>query len=29
MGKIVVVGSGFSGSVIARAIAEELNKEVL
>lgn len=29
MGKIVVVGSGFSGSVIARAIAEELNREVL
>ena len=29
MGKIVVVGSGFSGYVIARAIAEELNKEVL
>lgn len=29
MGKIVVVGTGFSGSIIARKIAEELNREVL
>lgn len=29
MGKIVVVGSGFSGTVVARKIAEELNREVL
>ncbi len=28
MGRIVVVGAGFSGSIIARKIAEELNKEV-
>ena len=29
MGKIIVVGSGFSGAVIARSIAEKLGKEVL
>lgn len=29
MGKIVVVGSGFSGAVIAREIAEKLNKPVI
>ena len=29
MGKIVVVGSGFSGSVIARKIAEELDQKVI
>ena len=29
MGKIIVVGTGFSGTVIARKIAEELDKEVL
>lgn len=29
MSKILVVGTGFSGSVIAREIAEKLNKEVL
>lgn len=29
MEKIVVVGTGFSGSIIARKIAEELNREVL
>lgn len=29
MGKIVVVGSGFSGSILARKIAEELSREVL
>ena len=28
MKKIIVVGSGFSGSIIARKIAEELNREV-
>lgn len=28
MGKIVVVGTGFSGAVIAREIAEKLNREV-
>lgn len=29
MGKIVVVGSGFSGSILARKIAEELDRKVL
>lgn len=29
MGKIIVVGTGFSGSIIARKIAEELNLPVL
>ncbi len=29
MGKIIIVGSGFSGSIIAREIAEKLNREVL
>lgn len=29
MGKIVVVGSGFSGGILARQIAEEINREVL
>lgn len=29
MGKIVVVGTGFSGSILAREIAEKLNREVL
>ena len=29
MGKVVVVGSGFSGAVLAREIAEKLNKKVL
>ena len=29
MERIIVVGAGFSGAVIARAIAEELNREVL
>ena len=29
MGKIVVVGSGFSGSILARRIAEELDRKVL
>ena len=29
MGKIIVVGSGFSGSVIARKIAEELDRKVI
>ena len=29
MGKIIVVGTGFSGSILAREIAEKLNKEVL
>ena len=29
MGKIIVVGAGFSGSVIAREIAEQLNREVI
>lgn len=29
MGKIVVVGAGFSGAVIARRLAEEMNREVL
>lgn len=29
MGKIVIVGSGFSGSILARKIAEELDREVL
>ncbi|KAF5051440.1 dTDP-fucopyranose mutase [anaerobic digester metagenome] len=29
MGKIVVVGTGFSGTVVARRIAEDLNREVL
>ena len=28
MGKIIVVGTGFSGSILARKIAEELNREV-
>lgn len=28
MGKIIVIGAGFSGSVIARKIAEELNRPV-
>lgn len=28
MGKVVVVGSGFSGAVVARKLAEELNKNV-
>lgn len=29
MDKIIVVGSGFSGSILARKIAEELNREVI
>ena len=29
MGKIIVVGSGFSGSILAREIAEKLNRKVL
>ena len=29
MSKIIVVGSGFSGSILARKIAEECNKPVL
>lgn len=29
MGKVVVVGSGFSGAILAREIAEKLNKKVL
>lgn len=29
MGKIIVVGSGFSGSILARRIAEELNRNVI
>lgn len=29
MGKVVVVGTGFSGTVVARKIAEELNRDVL
>ena len=29
MQKIVIVGSGFSGSILARKIAEELDREVL
>lgn len=29
MGKIVVVGSGFSGSILARKIAEELDRKVI
>ena len=29
MDKIIVVGSGFSGSILARKIAEELDLEVL
>ena len=29
MGKIIVVGAGFSGSVIAREIAEKLDREVI
>ena len=29
MGKVIVVGAGFSGSILARKIAEELNKQVI
>lgn len=29
MDKIIIVGSGFSGSILARKIAEELNREVI
>ena len=29
MKKIIVIGSGFSGSILARKIAEELNEKVL
>ena len=29
MDKIIIVGSGFSGSILARKIAEELNRKVL
>lgn len=29
MGKIVVVGSGFSGTIVARRLAEDLNRKVL
>ena len=26
--KIIIIGSGFSGSILARKIAEELNRQV-
>lgn len=29
MGKIIIVGSGFSGGILARKIAEEMGRKVL